>query len=189
MRPTFIQRLFGGSPDVRRCVEIRLSDFEVDDASALSFKGAGANENLKCGLDANALHAAGEFHVIGLIVSLENYLSNVLLTVSLVHAKPTYSSETGRSTRAYFSEPGSPLSLIISWYAPASTKHHAKNALIATVTVIFNHAGKATFKLLFTPKGRELLGHAKRVRMTARESFTPSGENGTRITKHFTLKR
>jgi hypothetical protein len=79
--------------------------------------------------------------------------------------------------------------LVIDWYAPKSDKRHAKTVLVATVSVVFSRAGKATFKIVFTRAGRALLGHSKRLAMTAKDGFTPKSETTTQVTKSFTLKR
>jgi hypothetical protein len=82
--------------------------------------------------------------------------------------------------------------LTIAWYAAArqagATKK-AKAIVIASATHRFTNAGKATIKLILTAKGRALLKHAHRIRLTARASFTPTGLPRTTSAKTITLTR
>ncbi len=60
MRPTLPKRVDTGFDDIRRCVEIGLADFQVDDILALLLERAGAVEDFKGGFSAEARHATGE---------------------------------------------------------------------------------------------------------------------------------
>ena len=64
-----------------------------------------------------------------------------------------------------------------------------KAVLIATGTHVFPAAGRATFKLKLTAAGRRQLRHAKRLRLTARGTFTPATGGPVNASRRFTLRR
>ncbi len=79
----------------------------------------------------------------------------------------------------------SPGRLVLAWYfAP---KHGAK-VLVATVTLVFHSSGKATAKIVLTSKGRRVLSGTRRMKLTAKGSFTPSGHGAVSTSKQITLK-
>jgi len=75
--------------------------------------------------------------------------------------------------------------LVIDWYA--TVKH--KQVLVATASVVFHAAGKATAKVKLTGKGRKLLTAGKSVKISTKATFTPVGGTTTSSTKTTTLKR
>ena len=88
-------------------------------------------------------------------------------------------------------EPGSEL---IGWYfaprgAHSARGHHPKAVLVATGRISFSAPGSANLKLKLTKSGRRMLQHARRMRLTARAAFTPTGQSGTSVKKQFMLKR
>ena len=79
----------------------------------------------------------------------------------------------------------SPGRLVLAWYfAP---KHGAK-VLVATVTLVFHSSGKATAKIVLTSKGRRVLSGTRRMKLTAKGSFTPSGHGAVSTSRPITLK-
>ncbi len=84
--------------------------------------------------------------------------------------------------------------LVIDWYyvtKPARTANHRKprKALVASASQSIKRAGPARVKVKLTPRGRSLLKHAKRQRLTVQARFTPMGESTTTLSKVITLKR
>jgi hypothetical protein len=73
--------------------------------------------------------------------------------------------------------------LTIRWY---ERKGH-RQVLIASASHSFHAAGSAKVKVRLTGAGRRLLRHGKRVRLTARASFTPAGGPATTRTRTFKL--
>jgi hypothetical protein len=61
--------------------------------------------------------------------------------------------------------------------------------LIATGTATFSKAGNAPVKIKLTVKGAKLLKHAKLLKLTAKGTFTPTGEAAVTALSNFTLKR
>ena len=59
MGPAFVQRVHTRFHDVRRSVEIRLANLEVDHALALALQRPGLIQDLKGGFGAQSRHAAG----------------------------------------------------------------------------------------------------------------------------------
>jgi hypothetical protein len=55
-----VERVNRGFHDVLRSIEIGLTDFQVNDVSALLLKGAGADENLESCFGAQPRHAPGQ---------------------------------------------------------------------------------------------------------------------------------
>jgi hypothetical protein len=83
-------------------------------------------------------------------------------------------------------------SLVISWYeVPKGAKlaKSKKPVLVASGHMTFESAGSATVKIKLTGKGRALLKHSKRLKLTAKGSFTPSGAASTSATRSFSIKR
>jgi len=83
-----------------------------------------------------------------------------------------------------FKAPEAGMAVIKWYYLPPGAKlagaKHAKKAaptpvLVASGSVTFHAAGTAAVKLRLTGAGRRLLGHSKRVRLTATCAFTPVG--------------
>ena len=82
--------------------------------------------------------------------------------------------------------------LVIDWdYAPPRKRHarKPKPVRVAARTVSIKKAGRVAVKLKLTKRGRHLLQHAKRERLTVRVSFTPIGQSTTTRTKIIELKR
>ena len=85
-------------------------------------------------------------------------------------------------------EPGT---TAIAWYgAPfGAAGAKAKPILMASGRLDFSAAGRARIGIRLTTAGRRLLSRAKRVAVTARGTFTPSGQMPVVVTKKFVLKR
>jgi hypothetical protein len=77
------------------------------------------------------------------------------------------------------------------WLPPgahlATTK--AKPVLVASGRLTFAAAGNGNLKLKLTRAGRRLLKHHHRLKLTAKGTFTPTGQPAISATKTFTLKR
>ncbi|HEX3830552.1 MAG TPA: hypothetical protein VHW04_01205, partial [Solirubrobacteraceae bacterium] len=82
--------------------------------------------------------------------------------------------------------------LVIDWdYSPPRKRHarKPKPVRVAARTVSVKKAGRISVKLKLTKRGRRLLAHAKRERLTVRVSFTPIGQPTTTRLKIIELKR
>jgi hypothetical protein len=86
--------------------------------------------------------------------------------------------------------------LVIGWYVVpagahvATAKHrHAKPTLIATGTATAGQAGNVKLTVKLTRAGRTRLRHARRLKLTARATFTPAGGAAVTATARFALKR
>ena len=69
--------------------------------------------------------------------------------------------------------------LVIDWdYAPPRKRHARKPrpVRVAARTISVKRAGRIPVKLKLTRRGRRLLRHARRERLTVRVSFTPIGQ-------------
>jgi FG-GAP repeat len=81
----------------------------------------------------------------------------------------------------------------ISWYelppgAKLAKKAKPKPLLVASGRLSFTAPGSGLLKLKLTSAGKRLLKHAKRVKLVARGSFTPSGGSAVTATHSFLLK-
>jgi hypothetical protein len=82
----------------------------------------------------------------------------------------------------------------VDWYELPPGTHHAahtgkaKPVLIAAGHARFSTAGRGTITIQLTATGRRLLKHAKRLKVTARGIFTPTGETSVVARKTFTLR-
>jgi hypothetical protein len=74
--------------------------------------------------------------------------------------------------------------LVIDWFATVK----GKQVLVASASVVFHAAGKATVKLKLTGKGRKLLKAGHRVKITTKATFRPTGSSATTSSKTTTLK-
>ena len=121
--------------------------------------------------------------------------------VASLEAQMTSSEKAGR-TRALLKHHGyrlaikalEPDRLIVRWYeVPPGGKLRAKGrqkpVLIATGTLTFRTARTAPIDLELTARGKLLLEHAKRERLSAEGTFTPAGQRPITATKAFTLTR
>jgi hypothetical protein len=89
-----------------------------------------------------------------------------------------------RGYKLTFAAPGAGR-LAIDWFA----KPKGKTLLVASATIVFHSGAKQPVRVNLTPKGRKLLQHAKRVKITIKATFTPTGGATTTSTKTVTLKR
>jgi hypothetical protein len=84
-------------------------------------------------------------------------------------------------------------SVRISWYQVPHGAHLAKRhpvpILLATGTRSLTAAAGTSLRITLTSRGRHLLAHARRLRLTARGVFTPLGRPSVSAVKAFTLKR
>ena len=62
MSPALVESALGRLSDVGGSIEIRLADFEVNDALALGLERSCAHQHLERGLGADAFHPGSEFH-------------------------------------------------------------------------------------------------------------------------------
>jgi subtilisin-like proprotein convertase family protein len=82
----------------------------------------------------------------------------------------------------------------IDWYAvpPGAQRARdtkAKPILIASGGRTFAAAGTATIKIKLTAVGKSVLKHAKRIKLTALSTFTPTGKAPITATRTFVLKQ
>jgi hypothetical protein len=83
---------------------------------------------------------------------------------------------------------------VIDWYelpkgATLARKAKAKPVLVAAGHLTFSVAGTETLKVKLTSAGRRLLKHAKQLKLTAKGTFTPTGNTPVTTTRIFILKR
>lgn len=79
---------------------------------------------------------------------------------------------------------------VIDWYYLTAGAHLAKAAnpvVIASGQRTFSSAGRSKITLRLTAKGINLLKHSKRIRLTAKGTFTRGGQRPVTATKRFTL--
>jgi hypothetical protein len=74
----------------------------------------------------------------------------------------------------------------VQWYR---VRKHGKRIVIATGRHTFGAAGSATFHMQLTAAGRKQLRHAKRLKLTAKGTFTPAPDPPVTATRRFTLRR
>lgn len=79
----------------------------------------------------------------------------------------------------------------VAWYLVPAGAHlaAAKPVLVASGRVTFAAAGTRKLKIKLTTKGKRLLKHAKRLKLTGKGTFTPTGTPVVSAKKRFTLKR
>jgi hypothetical protein len=104
---------------------------------------------------------------------------------------------TGKAARiaAILSAGGYPISfnapgegrLAISWQR--LTGAHSKPDLVASTTVVFHRAGAAKIKITLTRRGRVILKGAKRLKLTAKGSYTLVGRSAVLVTRQFVIAR
>ncbi len=85
-------------------------------------------------------------------------------------------------------------SATIDWYqlppgAKLASRAKPKPVLVAAGRLGFAAAGTGTLKLKLTPAGKKLLKRARRLKLTARGTFTPTGGTAVKATRGFLLKR
>src|ERR1700733_14514781 len=64
MRPAFMQGVDAGFDHVRRSIEVRFANLQVDDAFALTLQGPSLVQDLECSFGTQARHAAGELQFV-----------------------------------------------------------------------------------------------------------------------------
>ena len=84
--------------------------------------------------------------------------------------------------------------LVIDWYdvakpAPPSNKRTPKYTLVASAGQSIKEAGKTRVRVKLNARGRSLLKHANRQRLTVDARFTPIGQSTTTSSRVITLKR
>jgi hypothetical protein len=80
--------------------------------------------------------------------------------------------------------------LTIRWYYLRKGVPPAKAVVVATVTVSYKAAGAQTFKIKLTRAGKvQLASHPRRLSMTAKAWFTPTGPAAILVHKSFTVTR
>ena len=83
MRPSTMKRLTGSLNDIRRRVEIRLSNFQMDDIFPLFFKRLGAYQNLESGLGSQARHPLGESQIMTYFLHSWHRQNRYIISLSL----------------------------------------------------------------------------------------------------------
>jgi hypothetical protein len=73
--------------------------------------------------------------------------------------------------------------------AKLARKAKPKPVLVAAGHRTFAAAGTATIKIKLTPAGRRMLKPAKKLKLTAKGTFTPTGKLPITATRTFILKR
>jgi hypothetical protein len=83
--------------------------------------------------------------------------------------------------------------VVIDWYYPSRGAHppsgNARRVLVAAGRRTFVAAGARAITVKLTAKGTLLLKHARRIRLSAKGTFTARGTRGVIVTKSFTLTR
>lgn len=84
--------------------------------------------------------------------------------------------------------------LVIDWYdivrPPRGAKHgKTEKLLVASASASIKAAGEIKVKVRLNARGRSLLKHSRRQRLTVQASFTPMGESTTTLSRVITLKR
>jgi hypothetical protein len=83
-------------------------------------------------------------------------------------------------------------SAVIDWYqlppgAKLTGKTRVKPVLIASGRMHFSRAGSAKMKIKLTAAGKHLLRSSRRLKLTAKGTFTPTGKAAISVTKTFVL--
>jgi beta-galactosidase len=83
--------------------------------------------------------------------------------------------------------------LVIDWYyvpkpAQHSKQRKPKKVLVASASQSVKKAGQTKVQVKLNARGRSLLLHAKRQRLTVQARFTPMGESTTTLSKVITLR-
>jgi hypothetical protein len=81
---------------------------------------------------------------------------------------------------------------VISWYLVPKGAHITKAkkpVLVARSGVVLHKPGRAKIKIVLPATGRKLLKGVKHLKLTAKGTFTPTGQAASSTTKTFTLKR
>jgi hypothetical protein len=82
--------------------------------------------------------------------------------------------------------------LVIDWDYHPPRKRHARKprpVRVAGRTASIKKAGRVKVEVKLTKRGRALLAHARREKLTATASFTPIGQSTTTRSKVIELKR
>jgi hypothetical protein len=81
--------------------------------------------------------------------------------------------------------------VVIGWYLVPNGAHLAKAqpVLVASGRATFGNAGTKTIKIKLTPSGKRLLREANRLKLTAKGTFTPTGQAQIVARTTFTLTR
>jgi hypothetical protein len=82
--------------------------------------------------------------------------------------------------------------MVVSWYHVRGGIHAGgmrKSVLVATARANFLTASTRTLRLRLTREGEQLLIGAKRLRLTARFTFTTTGVRAVTASRTFTLER
>jgi hypothetical protein len=122
---------------------------------------------------------------------LESLLLSHLIPAGKTARTAALLKASGYSLSFKAPEPGS---LTIAWYelppgAKLAKKVRPKPLLVASGRLRFAAAGTKTLELKLTAAGKALLRHGKRVKLTAKGTFTPSGKAAVSATKTFVLER
>jgi len=168
-------------------------------ATANSFKLSAADARKRVRVVVTASNGAGNRQAassaVGPIVSAGPTAAQVRVALSKVLKPRGKAAKIGHLLRdgGYsfsFTAPSAGR-LAIGWYLVPKGAHVAKATkpgLVASASVVFPKAGTAKIKVSLRGQGRKLLKNAKRVKLTAKGTFTPTGGMTTSTTKTITLK-
>jgi hypothetical protein len=84
--------------------------------------------------------------------------------------------------------------LVVQWYFPPrgtklSGRGRAKPVLVAAGRATLTAAKGVRLEIKLTARGRQLLGHTRRIRLAAKGTFAPKGGAAVSAARAFTLKR
>ena len=170
-------------------------------ASASSFTPSGADQGAKLRVVVTASNSAGAAAAsspqVGPVAAsapspaaIKSLLAKILVPsgkLARISALLKHGSYT-----VSFRAPGRG-ALSVSWFfVPkgahlAKAKAKAKATLVASGKTSSHSAGTVKLTVKLTAKGRSLLKHAHRVKLTSKGVYTPSGARGVSTTKSFTL--
>jgi beta-galactosidase len=81
--------------------------------------------------------------------------------------------------------------LVIDWYAvqPGAKPHKPRRLLVAAASESIKKPGKVRVKVRLNSRGRSVLRHAERRRLTVQARFTPMGRSATTASRVITVQR
>jgi hypothetical protein len=149
-------------------------------ATASSYKLTGADKGSNVSVVVTATNSAGSAQAAARPVGPVAEGAPTPAQVKAALAKVLKASVRATSTRAIVKAGGYKLSftapsggeVVIDWFARVK----GKQLLIASASVVFRAMGTATAKLELTSKGRKLLKARKRLKVTTKATFTPTGQ-------------
>ena len=119
--------------------------------------------------------------VVVVIVNVTEIKARILDHLVPSAAKLAELLKTGRYTYSFNTLSAG--QIVINWYRV--TKH----ALVATGQAAFSKAGLVKVRMKLTANGRRMLKATKSLKLTAKGTYTPTGQSAIAATKTFTLRR